>query len=121
MASLGEPLNRSPFQNEQRDYSTHYAKSIPILPSTTASGPNGQEAMDVSHPTTGLMAPPALSTPPHAERQNEHAQAAYNEHQHGQNAQQHSSMNGGSQPVGAAAAAQQPKVVQTAFIHKLYK
>ena len=24
-------------------------------------------------------------------------------------------------PVGAAAAAQQPKVVQTAFIHKLYK
>ncbi|KAH9809592.1 transcription factor, partial [Teratosphaeria destructans] len=30
------------------------------------------------------------------------------------------SNGGGSQPVGAAAAAQQPKVVQTAFIHKLY-
>ena len=27
----------------------------------------------------------------------------------------------GLQPSGAAAAAQQPKVVQTAFIHKLYK
>lgn len=27
----------------------------------------------------------------------------------------------GSAAVGAAAAAQQPKVVQTAFIHKLYK
>lgn len=26
-----------------------------------------------------------------------------------------------TQPSGAAAAAQQPKVVQTAFIHKLYK
>lgn len=26
-----------------------------------------------------------------------------------------------SHPVGAAAAAQQPKVVQTAFIHKLYR
>jgi hypothetical protein len=34
----------------------------------------------------------------------------------------HPTTNGGSgQPVGAAAAAQQPKVVQTAFIHKLYK
>jgi hypothetical protein len=29
--------------------------------------------------------------------------------------------NGNPAPVGAAAAAQQPKVVQTAFIHKLYK
>lgn len=29
--------------------------------------------------------------------------------------------NGPSQAIGAAAAAQQPKVVQTAFIHKLYK
>lgn len=27
----------------------------------------------------------------------------------------------GEQAIGAAAAAQQPKVVQTAFIHKLYK
>lgn len=29
--------------------------------------------------------------------------------------------HGHKQPVGAAAAAQQPKVVQTAFIHKLYR
>lgn len=36
-------------------------------------------------------------------------------HEHNQ------SINGGGLPVGAAAAAQQPKVVQTAFIHKLYK
>lgn len=36
--------------------------------------------------------------------------------------QQHEDANGtSSQPVGAAAAAQLPKVVQTAFIHKLYK
>ena len=32
-----------------------------------------------------------------------------------------SNNNGPNQAVGAAAAAQQPKVVQTAFIHKLYK
>jgi len=30
-------------------------------------------------------------------------------------------VNGTGGPVGAAAAAQQPKVVQTAFIHKLYR
>lgn len=34
--------------------------------------------------------------------------------------QSHLSASGG-QAIGAAAAAQQPKVVQTAFIHKLYK
>ena len=66
------------------------------------------------------MAPPALSSP-HSERPGDHAQGAHNEQQQSQNSQTHSSANGGGQPVGAAAAAQQPKVVQTAFIHKLYK
>lgn len=36
-------------------------------------------------------------------------------------AESDNTMNGSSAAVGAAAAAQQPKVVQTAFIHKLYK
>jgi hypothetical protein len=73
--------------------------------------------MDVSQSQTTLMGPPLLS--PNAERQVEQAQ----NHEH----QVHTmGMNNGqiahqSQPVGAAAAAQQPKVVQTAFIHKLYK
>lgn len=57
------------------------------------------------------MGPPQSS--PNGERQAEQQQ---NE-QSGQNGQNGSS----SQLVGAAAAAQQPKVVQTAFIHKLYK
>jgi hypothetical protein len=35
--------------------------------------------------------------------------------------QSHLNASGGGQTIGAAAAAQQPKVVQTAFIHKLYK
>lgn len=123
MASVGQPF-RSPFASEQREYDSHYSKPIPILPSITASGPNDNDPMDVSQPPTGSMGPPATSSPPHAERSGEQSQGAQNEQNHGQN-QQHSSVNGGgsgaSQPVGAAAAAQQPKVVQTAFIHKLYK
>jgi len=80
--------------------------------------------MDVSQPQTGSMPPPTLSSP-NPERQGEAMSAVQHEqqqqqHQHSQSP--HLAANGGSsQPTGAAAAAQQPKVVQTAFIHKLYK
>lgn len=120
MASVGEPLNQGPFASDQRDYTSHYAKTIPILPSITASGPHGSEPMDVSQPKTGAMAPPALSSPT-TERPGENTHGGPGDQQHGQNSQQYTPVNGGGQPVGAAAAAQQPKVVQTAFIHKLYK
>ena len=65
-------------------------------------------------PHVSSMGPPLLS--PNGERHidplrtEQLASAPNNGHNAGQ-----------SQPVGAAAAAQQPKVVQTAFIHKLYK
>lgn len=120
MASVGEPLSRSPFASEQHGYSAHYAKTIPILPSIQAPGPQDSEPMDVSQPSTGSMAPPATSSPP-TDRQNENNQSTNSEQQQGQSSQQNASSSGGNQPVGAAAAAQQPKVVQTAFIHKLYK
>lgn len=76
--------------------------------------------MDVSHSSTGSMAPPTLSSPP-VDRPAEDSQGTHNDQQQSQNNQQNAPTNGGNQPVGAAAAAQQPKVVQTAFIHKLYK
>jgi hypothetical protein len=57
------------------------------------------------------MGPPQSS--PNGERHQDPHQAE----QSGQNGHNGSS----EQLVGAAAAAQQPKVVQTAFIHKLYK
>ena len=67
--------------------------------------------MDVSQPQPASMGPPQSS--PNGERHQDQHQTE----QSGQNG------HGGSsaQLVGAAAAAQQPKVVQTAFIHKLYK
>ena len=70
-----------------------------------------QQQAQQSHTTS--MGPPLLS--PNGERLGEQQHL---EHQPGSSNGHHASQ---SQPVGAAAAAQQPKVVQTAFIHKLYK
>lgn len=71
--------------------------------------------MEVTQRTvpTAPMGPPALSSPNGERSTDQHLQTQHEQQQ---------SINGSSaQPVGAAAAAQQPKVVQTAFIHKLYK
>ncbi|KXS95794.1 hypothetical protein AC578_6444 [Pseudocercospora eumusae] len=112
MASVQEPFRRDPFASEPRAYNPAIPKTIPILPS--ASVPGGGEPMDTSQSQHASMGPPLSS--PNGDRQGEQQQ------QHGQNEQATTSpSNGaGSHPVGAAAAAQQPKVVQTAFIHKLY-
>ena len=55
--------------------------------------------------------------PPQSSPNGERHQDPHQNEQSGQNGHNGSS----GQLVGAAAAAQQPKVVQTAFIHKLYK
>lgn len=111
MATVGEPLGRSPFAASSSNYNPHIAKSIPILPSSAAASIHSSDPMDTS-PNNAPMGPPMMSSP-NGERMNE---------QHGQGEQQQPTTNGGStQPISAAAAAQQPKVVQTAFIHKLYK
>lgn len=44
-----------------------------------------------------------------------------NEHGHGSSNDQHHASNSMPAPAIAAAAVHQPKIVQTAFIHKLYK
>ena len=113
MASNGDPLNKSPLPNGIHDYHLNLPKSIPILPSAAASAASPGDPMDTSHNQTSPMGPPALSSP-NGDQAGERTPPG--------NDQQHQSTNGGlNQPVGAAAAAQQPKIVQTAFIHKLYK
>jgi hypothetical protein len=67
--------------------------------------------MDTNQNHTPPMGPP-MNSSPNGDRMSE---------QPGSDQLHHTSNGGSSQPVGAAAAAQQPKVVQTAFIHKLYK
>ena len=114
MASVGEPLSRSPFTNSSPGFNNHLAKSIPILPSSSASATSAGDPMDISQSRTPPMGPPMHGSP-NGDRIGEQPGSVLMD-------QQHLATNGGNgQPVGAAAAAQQPKVVQTAFIHKLYK
>ncbi|KAK5137509.1 hypothetical protein LTR08_008488 [Meristemomyces frigidus] len=109
-------MSRSPFQGDSRAFGNGVVRSIPILPSAAASSASKGEAMDVTQAHNGpaaLMGPPALSSP-NGDRAAEHFP-------HGQHEQQQQGNGGPSyHSVGAAAAAQQPKIVQTAFIHKLY-
>ncbi|KAF2760969.1 hypothetical protein EJ05DRAFT_491816 [Pseudovirgaria hyperparasitica] len=114
MASTTESLSRSPFQADQHTSGSH--KSIPILPSTSASSNLSVpgDPMDVSPSHDQTMGPPAMSSPS-AERT-----GPSNSQLHVSNQDTEGTNGNTGSAVGAAAAAQQPKVVQTAFIHKLY-
>lgn len=97
--------------NESKSFRPPTTRTLPIISSTPATANRSGDKMDVSQPPVAPMGPPQSS--PNGERQSEQLQPEHS----GPNGQ-----NGASgQLVGAAAAAQQPKVVQTAFIHKLYK
>ncbi|RDI88663.1 hypothetical protein Vi05172_g1035 [Venturia inaequalis] len=111
MATTTESLHRGPFDTGSDHYATSRHKSIPIHPSSSASPHmSSTEPMDVAPAApTATMGPPLLNSPV-AERQTSNGSS-----------EPTITLNGSSTPaVGAAAAAQQPKVVQTAFIHKLY-
>lgn len=90
-------------------------RNIPILPSSTKPGERAlADSMDMTPPGSATMGPPMNSSP-----EMDHtgsANGAYGEAAHGQNGP---AANGLS--AAAATSSQQPKVVQTAFIHKLYK
>ncbi|KAI6888787.1 hypothetical protein KC318_g21524, partial [Hortaea werneckii] len=76
------------------------------------------QPQNASNAPTASMGPPTIRSPKDERPPEQPPQHAHSD-QHLQ--PPHQSANGsGGQPVGAAAAAQQPKVVQTAFIHKLY-
>ena len=109
MSRSAEGLPRIPFSGDANQNGGQ--KHIPILPSSAA--PTAQvpgEAMDLTTPTAPDtdMGPPPHSSPDMDHEVGDHPPA----------------MNGGSTgtvSAAAAASSQQPKVVQTAFIHKLYK
>lgn len=69
--------------------------------------------MDVTPPTSTMMGPPAR-TSPDMETNGVHDHILGDQPSSG-------SLAGPNAAAAAAAGAQQPKVVQTAFIHKLYK
>lgn len=127
-------IRRSPFSTDP--HAIH--KSIPILPSSTASSTltPPRDPMDLTPSPPPSMGPPNLTSPV-GDRNGNTNQQQQSQLQGGEaegtpngitnsngngNANASSNGNGNSTPaIGAAAAAQQPKVVQTAFIHKLYK
>ena len=113
MSRTVERMPRSPFSGDPNYHGGH--RHIPILPSSATSIAFSQpDAMDVTTPTSA-MGPPMNSSPEMEHDSTNHApsQSDISNITNG--------VSGGSLSAAAAASSQQPKVVQTAFIHKLYK
>ncbi|CAG5144119.1 uncharacterized protein ALTATR162_LOCUS1483 [Alternaria atra] len=109
MASVAE-ARRSPFAADPHNPNLH--KSIPILPSSGSTLAPPRDPMDIT-PASSTMGPPS--------DRNGTSSFQSQSQREGNGDSGNTSPNGNAAPaVGAAAAAQQPKVVQTAFIHKLY-
>ncbi|KAH9871804.1 hypothetical protein J1614_006061 [Plenodomus biglobosus] len=126
MASVAE-ARRSPFSADAHNPNLH--KSIPILPSSGSTLAPPRDPMDITPSPASTMGPPTLNGA--GAEHNNGTSPAQTPSQAQAQAQSHSqpangdagqtSPNGSAAPtVGAAAAASQPKVIQTAFIHKLY-
>ena len=93
-------------------------RTIPIIqtPTLQTTAPLPGDPMEVTPPSSAMMAPPARTSPDN-DTNGVHDQMGV-----GMGDQPSSgSLAGPSAAAAAAAGAQQPKVVQTAFIHKLYK
>ncbi|CZT42167.1 related to heat shock transcription factor HSF21 [Rhynchosporium secalis] len=118
MASIYERAQRSPLMNDS-DPGQKISRTVPILrtPTLLTSAPSPAGPMDVTPNSSVMMAPPARTSPDDMETNGLH--------DHIMNDQPHTgSLAGGPNAASAAAAgaagAQQPKIIQTAFIHKLY-
>ena len=114
MDTTVERAQRSPFMSDSDPGQT--ARTVPILqpPILQTSSPSPTDLMEVTPPATAMMGPPTRTS-----EEND----ANGTHDHmGMGDQQNTgSLAGPNAAAAAAAGAQQPKVVQTAFIHKLYK
>ncbi|KAI4153874.1 MAG: hypothetical protein LQ340_002039 [Diploschistes diacapsis] len=124
MNQTAEPILRNPFGMESN---FGRARHIPILPSSTTSTNFSQaDIMDITPPASASMIAPTTSSPEaegggQRSRANHNSQGANGSHgENGMNSVSSTGANGTTLSAAAAASSQQPKVVQTAFIHKLY-
>jgi hypothetical protein len=92
------------------------ARTVPIIqpPILQTSAPSPGDPMDVTPPGTAMMGPPSRTSP-------ENEANGIHEHMAGGDQPSSGSLAGPSAAAAAAAGGSGPKVVQTAFIHKLYK
>ncbi|DAA78012.1 TPA_exp: Uncharacterized protein A8136_5715 [Trichophyton benhamiae CBS 112371] len=140
MNRMLDPPLRNPFHAPPVSDLTAKSRTIPLL---SPSGPAGDsvspsDPMDMSPSastsTSTSMAPP-LQNGADADAANPNANSNANSNSNANNANANANANhtngtamdsaqsqstSSNHPIGAAAAGQQPKVVQTAFIHKLY-
>lgn len=107
-------MGRSPFSGDLQQNGGH--RNIPILPSSIKPvEPTHEDPMDTTPTASTAMGPPGHSSP-EMDTAGPLNSGNYGEATHMQNG---TTSNGMS--AAAATSSQQPKVVQTAFIHKLYK
>lgn len=107
-------MGRSPFSGDSQQNGGH--RNIPILPSSTKPvEPTLEDPMDMTPTASAVMGPPGHSSP-EMETAGPLSNGNYGEATHMQNG-----TTGNGMSAAAATSSQQPKVVQTAFIHKLYK
>ena len=102
--------SRSPFAAQAS--MSNKSRTVPLL---SARDPAQGDPMEIIPVTSAPMATTHAQSPPDTEQRGQSGNA--------NGASKGASSQGpqANQPTGAAAAAQQPKVVQTAFIHKLYR
>ena len=114
MSRVAETMARSPFSGNSGYHGGQ--RHIPILPSSTTSTNFSQsDTMEITSPASTVMGPPVNSSP-----EMEH-EGANNMGTQAETGNITNGVNGGNLNAAAVASSQQPKVVQTAFIHKLYK
>lgn len=107
-------MGRSPFSGDPQQNGGH--RNVPILPSSIKPvEPTNEEPMDITPTVSAVMGPPGHGSP-EMDTAAPLGNGNYAETTHMQNG-----TTGNGMSAAAATSSQQPKVVQTAFIHKLYK
>lgn len=96
-------------------------RTVPILtPTIQMSGPPESDPMDITTPTRS-SAPPSSSKSPDGDANGTSDLMRNNNHARSDLQAPNNTMTMAAPPPAAAPAVQGPKIVQTAFIHKLYK
>ncbi|KKA26684.1 hypothetical protein TD95_001638 [Thielaviopsis punctulata] len=127
MAAVTESPHRFPMGISE-GHEDHSSRVVPIpTPTIKMSAPSPGDPMDITTspsrkaPRNGSLVPiPKIDAPSHEGAANENSAPAHNGTNSSNSAPSNSSNSNMPAPPNASAAAHQPKIVQTAFIHKLY-